>query len=248
MISDYSRYDFSEREKLIFYGAGYACVFCAVYLFYHSFAAAAVSGVLVRFVRPAAEDMMAGRRKARLESQFKDLLYSLSASVSAGRQMAQAIVEAEDDLKLMYDETEPIMMELGHMRVNIVENKESDKVLLQDLAVRSHSEDINNFVQVYITCRNKGGDLESIIGHAAGVITDKMNIEKEIKVITSQKKTEGRIVAIMPFVMLAIMNVFSYSYISPLYETLIGRIVMTAAFITVCIGIYMMERLSHIEV
>ncbi len=40
-----------------------------------------------------------------------------------------------------------------------MENKESDKVLLKDLATRSKNEDINNFVQVYATCRSMGGDL-----------------------------------------------------------------------------------------
>lgn len=233
---------------MIFYGVGYACVFTAVYLFYHSFLSASLLGVFVVILRSKAERIMAERRKAKLEAQFKDLLYSLSASVAAGRQMAQAIIEAEENLSLMYDEAEPIMMELRHMRMNMLENKESDKVLLQDLAGRSHSEDIDNFVRVYIICRSKGGDLESIIGHAAEVITDKMNIEKEIKVITNQKKTEGRIVASMPFAMLIIMNLCSYSYIAPLYETFIGRIIMTAAFATVCAGIYLMEKIARIEV
>lgn len=248
MIADYSKYELSGREKTVFYGAGCACIFCAVWLFYHSIVLAAASGMLVRFLRPQAERVMAERRKAKLEMQFKDMLYSLSASVAAGRQMAQAIVEAEGNLMLMYGREEPIMEELRHMRVNILENRESDKVLLQDFAMRSHCEDIDNFVQVYVTCRSKGGDLESIIGHAAGVITDKMNIEKEIRVITNQKKTEGRIVALMPFAMLLIMNVFSYSYIEPLYATLMGRLVMTGSFATVCAGVYLMEKMSRIEV
>ena len=79
------------------------------------------------------------------------------------------------------------MKELRYMRINLIENKESDKVLLKDLATRSKNEDINNFVQVYATCRSMGGDLEKIIGHTSEILSDKMAIEREIKVITAQK-------------------------------------------------------------
>ena len=180
--------------------------------------------------------------------QFKDLLYSLSASVAAGRQMGEALVEAEQNLAVMYEAKEPIMKELRYMRINLVENKESDKVLLKDLATRSKNEDINNFVQVYATCRSMGGDLEKIIGHTSEILSDKMAIEREIKVITAQKKTEGRIISMMPLAMLLMMNVFSYSYIEPLYRTAGGRIIMTGALAGVACGMYLMEKLSEIEV
>ncbi|MDO4392811.1 MAG: hypothetical protein Q4C80_00145 [Bacillota bacterium] len=191
---------------------------------------------------------MARRRKAKLNSQFKDLLYSLSASAASGRQMAEGLVEAEEALSMIYDENEPIMIELKHMKVNIVENKESDKVLLQDLAMRSHIEDIDNFVQVYITCRSMGGNLEKIIGHTTDVLTDKMNIEREIRVLTNQRKTEGRIISMMPMAMLLVMNVVSYSYIEPLYNTWTGRLIMTGALVTMGAGMYLMEKISSIEV
>ena len=248
MIRDYSKYDLSKREKCLLYSAGYMCIFSVVYLFYHNLIISALSGLIVRFLRPIAEEVLARRRKATLEIQFKDMLYSLSSSIVAGRQMAEAIIEANNTLQIMYGEDEPIMTELRHMKANIEGNKESDKVLLQDFAVRSHSEDIDNFVQVYVTCRNMGGNLEGIIGHTAGVITDKMNIEKEIRVITNQKKLEGRVVALMPIAMLLVMNILAYSYIEPLYSTIIGRLIMTGALITIASGVYIMEKMSRIEV
>ncbi|MFQ7110232.1 MAG: type II secretion system F family protein [Anaerovoracaceae bacterium] len=180
--------------------------------------------------------------------QFKDMLYSLSASVAAGRQMEEAIVEAEENLSVMYGEKEPIMKELKYMKINITENKESDKLLLKDFACRSKIEDIEDFVQVYITCRNMGGDLEKIIGHTTEILTDKMSIEREIRAITSQKKTEGRIISMMPLVMLLMLNIFSYSYIEPLYSTFAGRLIMSGALAAMVFGIYLMEKISDIEI
>lgn len=248
MIRDYSVYELSKREKAVFYGMGYVCIFAVVYLFYHSLLLSIVSGVLVHFFVPCLKKYLAEKRGNTLNLQFKDMLYSLSASVAAGRQMEEAIVEAEENLSVMYGGTEPIMRELRYMKVNIVENKENDKLLLKDFAFRSKSEDIDNFVQVYITCRNMGGDLEKIIEHTTEILTDKMNIEREIKTITAQKKMEGRLISLMPFAMLLMMNIFSYSYIAPLYETAVGRVIMTGALGAMAGGIYIMEKLSEIEI
>ena len=130
----------------------------------------------------------------------------------------------------------------------MVENKESDKVLLRDLAVRSGSEDISDFVQVYITCRNMGGNLEKIIGHTTEILTDKMNIDRVIRTITSQKKVEGRLISAMPLIMLLMLNIFSFSYIEPLYTTLLGRILMTGALAASVYGVYLMEKIADIRV
>lgn len=248
MIRDYSVYNMSGNEKLLFYMVGYCCIFAAVFLFYHSIALSLVSGVLIKIFLPYAESRMAAKRMNALNMQFKDMLYSLSASVAAGRQMDEALTEAEENLSVIYEGTEPIMKELKHMRINITENKESDKLLLKDFAFRSKSEDINNFVQVYVTCRNMGGNLEKIIGHTTEILTDKMNIEREIKALTAQKKLEGRIISLMPLLMLSFMNIVSFSYLIPLYTTFSGRFIMTGALAATIYGMYLMEKISEIEV
>lgn len=248
MIKDYAVYEFSGKEKIIIFTVGYLSIFTVIYLFYHSFLLSCTSGVLVVFLLPYVKEHMAARRMNTLNIQFKDMLYSLSASVAAGRQMEEALIEAEENLSSMYKENEPIRQELRHMRISIIENKESDKPLLKDFAERSGSEDINDFVEAYITCRNMGGDLEKMIGHAVDILTEKMNIEREIQVLISQKKTEGIIIAIMPVVMLMALNVFSYSYISILYESTAGRLIMTGALGVMFYGMFLMEKITRIRI
>lgn len=247
MIRDYSVYKLSKKERLYFYSVGYICIFTVIYLFYHSVVLSLLFGVLIYWTTPYAEKRMAIKRMDKLNVQFKDMLYSLSASVAAGRQMDEALIEAEEELSVMYGDDEPIMRELRHMKISMLRNKESDKVLLKDFAFRSKSEDINNFVQVYVTCRNMGGNLEKIIAHTTEILTDKMNIDREIRTITAQKKTEGRIISVMPLLMLLMLNVFSYSYITPLYTTIAGRLIMTAALAATFYGMYLMEKISEIR-
>ena len=92
-----------------------------------------------------------------------------------------------------------------------------------------------------------GGDLEKIIARTSTILTDKMNIEREIRALTAQKKLEGRIIALMPLAMLLSLNIVSQTYISPLYTTLTGRLVMTGCLAMAVYGIWLMEKFSTIE-
>ena len=248
MIRNYAVYEMTERERLLFFAAGYLAAAALIFLFYHSLILSAVSGLLVVKLKPYYETYRARQRMQKLNLQFKDMLYSLSASIAAGRQMAEALVEAADSLSVMYKADEPIMMELNHMKRCIIENNESDRELLADFAARSCCEDIRNFVQVYIICRSMGGDLEKIIARTSAILTDKMNIEREIKAVTAQKKFEGRLIALMPVAMLLILNLLSPSYIVPLYSGLPGRLIMTGCLGAGLWGLQMMEKISNVEV
>ena len=248
MIRDYSKYELSGKERLLFFGVGYLAVAGISFLFYQSLIVSAASGILIVRVVPFYEKYKVSVRMQKLDMQFKDLLYSASASIASGRQMAEALIEAHDNLSVMYGRDEPIIIELTHMKRSIEENNESDRILLADFAERSKNEDINNFVQVYITCRNMGGDLEKVIARTSDILTDKMNIEREIKMITAQKKLEGRLIALMPLAMLLILNLLSPSYIAPLYSSFIGRIIMTGCLGALCWGVWMMEKISTVEI
>lgn len=140
------------------------------------------------------------------------------------------------------------MRELAHMKRAIRENHESDHRLLADFAGRSGSEDIMSFVQVYLTCRSTGGDLERIISHAAEIITEKMKITEEIRALNAQKQLEGRMISLMPAAMLLALNLISPGYIRILYTCAAGRLIMTLALAGCIFGVWLMERISHVEV
>jgi len=248
MIRDYSIYEMTDRERTLFFSAGYLAAAALMFLFYRSLILSAACGFLIVKLKPYYSSYRAKERIQKLNIQFKDMLYSLSSSIAAGRQMPQALVEAADSLAVMYGPKEPIMMELNHMKRCIIENNESDRELLADFARRSCCEDIHNFVQVYIICRNMGGDLEKIIARTSAILTDKMNIEREIKAVTAQKKLEGRLIALMPVAMLLILNLLSPSYIVPLYSGLPGRLIMTGCLGAGLWGLLMMERISNVEI
>ncbi|MBQ9060776.1 MAG: type II secretion system F family protein [Firmicutes bacterium] len=248
MITDYSTYELSRPERIRFEGIGYGCIAIIVYLFYRSLILAALCGFLIRRCQPFYQKHMIQKRQAELNRQFRDLLTSLSASIAAGRQMEEALVEASENLSLLYGPDTLIMKELRYMKRSILENRETDRSLLSDFALRAGSEDIRSFVQVYLTCRSTGGDLQQIITHSSEILAEKMKISEQILVITSQKKMEGRMICVMPAAMLLALNLLSPAYISVLYTGIAGRLIMTLCLGGMIAGLILMERMTDVSV
>lgn len=247
MKTDYRQYELSTKEKVNFLAAGYVGVFTVLYLFYHSIVFSMAGGLLPYLFLHRYSNVLAEKRRALLTTQFKDLLYSLSASIAANLKISEALEDGMEHVRVMYSDDAPMVVELKHMVKGISENRESDIRLLLDFAERSGCEDINNFAQVYMTCRTMGGDLEKALKSTTDILVDKMNIEREIKTLTAQKKFEGKIISTIPLIVVLFLNLCSPDYLMPLYVTVMGRLVMTMALAGMIIAFYMMERLTSIN-
>lgn len=248
MTTDYSNYRLSTKEKRMFLAVGFIGFFTVLYLFYHSMVFSLAGGCLPFLFLSGYSRRLAEKRRALLTTQFKDLLYSMSASVAANLGISEALAGGLEDLKLLYDEDTPLIKELEYMVKGISENRESDIRLLFDFAERSYCEDIDDFVQVYMTCRTMGGDLEKVLKSTIEILVDKMTIEREIKTLTAQKKLEGKMISTMPLMILLLLNLFSPDYLQPLYTTIAGRLVMTAALAGIVAAFYLTEKMTVIEV
>lgn len=245
---DYSQYKLSSKEKYSFLTAGYGCIVVIFYLFYHSLIFSLAGGLIISlfivpFVRWKAE-----KRQALLITQFKDMLYSMSSYVASNMKITDALEGSMVSLESIYGRESPLVMELEYMIRNIKENKESEIRLLQDFAYRSHCEDIENFVQVYVSCIITGGDMDRVLKNAIDILMDKITIEREIRTLTAQKKLEGNIITVMPVLVIFFLNIFSPEYLTPLYTTLTGRVIMTAAVAGLVISHFMMKKMTSIEV
>ena len=248
MIKDYDIYEPSKQERLTVFAAGYGAIFFVTLLFYHSVMLSAACGMLSIFIQPWYCSFKAAKRKELLAAQFKDLLYSLAASFASGRQMQQSLAEGYENLLLIYDKDSPLPSELRYVLKGMIENRESEEELLTDFARRSRQEDIRNFVDVYKACRITGGDMEKVIASSSQVMMDKIEIEREIRTLTAQKKFEGRVISLMPLVVVLFLNIFSPDYLAVMYETFAGRMVMTISLGGIVFAYRMIMKLTEVDV
>ena len=82
----------------------------------------------------------------------------------------------------------------------------------------------------------------------SSMLGDKIKIENEIRALTSQKKSEGVIISIMPVVIIVSLRLIAPDYIEVLYGNLMGIVMMTAALAATCYSYYLIRKITTIEV
>lgn len=217
-------------------------------IFYNSLICGMGFSLLGIIAFPVYKKSIIEKKKQTILEQFKDLLYSISFSISSGRNMAQSLKESKEFWNSTYDENDFIMIEINNMLRRIEEGNELDVIVLRDLADRYEIDDINDFVNTFELLKETGGNMSLAINRASTLIGDKISMEKEVKTSLSQKVFEGKIVTCAPLFMVTMIKMVSPSFIGPLYESAKGMYISTLSLGMMCIAAYLIWKITKIEI
>src|SRR5690606_5704689 len=69
---------------------------------------------------------------------------------------------------------------------------------LRTLRARVPLEEVAALVDALVTTRRLGGNIVEVMGNVAQMVADRLAVEREIQVLTAQKRTEAAILAVIP--------------------------------------------------
>ncbi len=247
-MTDLSKYEFSRKENVVFYSCLAAAGLVISYLMYRNILFAVVTVPLARKIKGFVTESIIKSRRRRYMAEFKDFLFMASTAIGAGRSMKDAISESVPSLLNIYGSKSILAKDLSKAYEMMETGGDNDVSVLQDLSDASGLEDVKDFVTVYAICKTTGASLITALSKAAGVIMEKMSIDREIEELVRRKESEGLVIFAMPALIILFLNLTAPDYIAPLYETVAGRIIMTAVLAS-NIGIYaMIQRITNVEV
>lgn len=247
-MTNLGEYEFSRNENLIFYAALAVSGLLIAYLMYRNILFAIVILPFARKIKGFVKEAIIRSRRRRYLAEFKDFLFMASTAIGAGRSMKDAIAESIPSLKNIYGKKSILAGDLTVAYERMDKGGENDLSVLQDLAEASGIEDVHDFVTIYSICKTTGASLITALNKAASVIMEKMSIDREIEELIRRKESEGLVIFAMPAMIILFLNLTAPDYIAPLYETIAGRIIMTAVAAS-NIGIYaMIQRITNVEV
>ncbi|MFF2017602.1 type II secretion system F family protein [Paenibacillus sp. NPDC058177] len=228
VLPDYKVYILSSWQKntailigsLLLYGVGY--------LFYHHGLIALVLVPGGAYAPRLLRDYLHNRRRMGLTLQFKQTLFSLSSSLSAGRSVENAFREAVQDLHMLDPEGGGDMIAELNIICARMENGQPVEEALHDFSARAGLEDVERFADVFTVCKRTGGDLVEVVRRTSTVIGEKLDIQQEIAVSIAQKKFEAKALLISPLAMIMFMSLTAGDYMQPMYTGL-GMIISTLA-------------------
>jgi tight adherence protein B len=227
--------------------AGIVCCYAVGYLFYQHPIPAGILSMFGLLAVPMFERYMKDRRNRALIGQFRQFLYALSTSLSAGRSVKNAFMAAEQDLTILLasDKCEMVRA-LGQINGKVA-NGQSPELAFSIFSEQTNIADIRQFAEVFMISRQAGGDIVELIRKTANLIAEKIEIELDIHVMTAQKSFEAKALMIVPFVMIGFLALGSPDYMAPLYEGA-GRIIMTAVLLILVLGMVWIRHIMRIEV
>lgn len=242
---DYGYLPLTLKDKIIGFILGFIVGFLAIQIFFGiwfvSLVVAVIAGIKAIEIY---HNYLLTKRTKKLTMEFRDLLDSLSNSLSAGNNVTDSFTNALEDMKKQYGENAYITQEINTIVVGLYNNITIEE-LLDNFARRSHIEDIQDFSNTFCTCVRIGGNLKQIVQDCKDIISQKIDIELEIQTIIASSKNQLNIIIFMPFVIIGLMQMMGFSEIMELNITTIT--VKMIALIVFAFAYRLGQKMTKIE-
>ena len=216
------------------------------YIFYRSFIAFLIFLLPMHGYFTIIRNYVVKRRKQEVTIQFKELCNSLCAQLVAGYSLENSLRESYTEVCQMYGDQAWISREvrgmIGKLKLNVTIEE-----CFRDFGERSGIEEIKLFAQIIRTAKRSGGDVIEIVKNASDTIRQKIEVEREIRIIINAKKYEQRIMDIVPLLIVVYVEFTSGEMMKVMYQGLFGRLVMTVCLIIYVTALILGEKMTQIE-
>jgi tight adherence protein B len=184
------------------------------------------------------------KRLVRFNDQLADMLNLMVNGLRAGYSTMQAMEAVAKELPPpISDEFRRVVQE---MQLGI-----TMEAALDNLLRRIPSLDLDLVITAMNVQREVGGNLAEILSTISHTIRERVRVKGEIRVLTAQQVYSGRLLAIMPIILLLLMYLLNREYVELFWtgETaLLGYIALGAAAVLITAGYFTMNRISNIEI
>ena len=181
------------------------------------------------------------KRLNRLESQLEEALTLTANSLKAGFGLLQSLDLAAQQLE------HPIATELRRTLHDINIGSSTEDALLA-LSERAASYDLDIVVTAILIQRSVGGNLAEILDTVAHTMRERARIRGHIKAVTSQQRLTGYILGAMPIAVMGLLSLVAGGYMTPLFTTVAGQVMLVGAVIMEFLGMLLIGRILAIEV
>lgn len=245
---DYSEYNMSLVEKIGYILVAAAFIFVVSYIFYRRIIFSLILMPIGFFYLPIRRKELIEKQKKKLNLQFKDMLYQLSSSLSAGKSIRNAFRDAHNELEHLYgDENADIIQEL-RIILSRLDTGDTVEESLLNFADRADLDSVRSFADVFVASYQKGGNMIRVLKNTSRMICDKIEIQEEINTILASKKFEKKVMTVMPVLLVFLLSQSSADYMEPLFNTVPGFIATTVAILMFGVAQFISSKILKIEV
>lgn len=243
----YSEYTFGRKELIFNLMVIMGLFMILAFLFYGNALFAVIFIPLCYPALKVRKKQLIQKRYEVLSGQFKDMLLSMADAMAMGLSIENALVESCREMAILYGENSYICRELKEMAAKIKLNIPVEKVF-HEFANRTELADVQIFVNTFEIGKKRGGNMVQMVRKTADNIRQKEETLEEIRVCINAKKMEQKIMTFIPMLIVVYMKFASPGFLDVMYDTALGRIIMTACLLVYGGAFLWAENIMSIEV
>lgn len=181
------------------------------------------------------------KRCTAFVGQMVDGMTLMANGVKAGLSVQQCMERIQENMP------NPISQEFGLVLSQMRLGRGMTEAL-NELGMRIPRPDVQMYVTSVNILSETGGNMAETFQTITYTIRERQKIEKKIDALTAQGVTQGVIITLIPFALLAVFAIVDPSYVRPLFTTTLGVIALFIMLALQTIGGIMIKKIVKIQV
>ncbi len=182
-----------------------------------------------------------GKRLTAIDEQVEESMVYMANSFKANPSLPEALQDVCNSMG------PPITQEFGVLLKEYRLGTPLDQALI-NLRRRVPSRNLELAISALVIGRTVGGNIPIILEEIAGTIRESYRLERVIDTQTAQGRMQAWVMGLMPGVVLGAFYLMDPELITPLFETLIGYMILAGAAVMNIIGVVMILKIVQIDV
>lgn len=182
----------------------------------------------------------AAARRRRFAEQLPQALDAIAAGLTAGLSFPQAVEYSADEVP------DPIDVAITRLARRISLGLPIDEAL-RKMHADHPEESLALVVDGIALQRQFGGDLVAMLDQTATLLRERIELEREVRAVTSQGRLSGWVVAGLVPVSAGLLLLSNPVYIDILFDTVIGQVLVVIALVMQLGGWWIISRMVRIR-
>lgn len=180
------------------------------------------------------------RRIEELQRGMPEVLRLLCIALESGSSLVMALRYAADNCD------EPLAGELKRTVWDLEAGQGFDEAL-EKLRARTGGSEFAYLAVAMEIQHQSGGSLTTILENVSALLQQSVKLKEDLRTKTAQGRLSSRIVALMPFVLLGILSIFSPGYLVEFLASPLGVCLFALAILLEVVGVLLVRRALAID-
>lgn len=180
------------------------------------------------------------KRREAVREAVPGALESMAACFGSGFTLLQTFRQVAQD-------TPGYLGETFEQSAHVLETGGSAQQALDVLRNSENASDLA-FVAIALDVQHEtGGSMRQVLEAAGDSVKGEIGLRRSLRVQTAQAKLSARIVAVMPFILIALFSIASPDFLMPFFSSALGYALLAVAIVMQVAGVFLVNRALTVE-